>query len=145
MRLMHVNMLLVEDNPADANLIINHFKNSKDDITINHVVDGAEALDYLYQREDYKTASFPDIVILDMNLPKINGMTVLKTMKADDKLKRVPVIVFGTSDDSNEVMEAYKAQANCYIVKPIDYDNLNNTLKRVENFWINIVRLPSKL
>ena len=84
----------------------------------------------------------PDIVILDMNLPKVDGMTVLVTMKDDENLKDIPVIVFGTSDDSKEVKSAYKSHANCYIVKPVDYDNFEHKLEGLVNFWMDIVKLP---
>jgi CheY-like chemotaxis protein len=77
-----------------------------------------------------------------MNLPKIDGMTVLKTIKEDKNLKNIPVIVFGTSQDPIEVKNAYKSRANCYIVKPTDYDDFNDTLKSIENYWINVVKLP---
>lgn len=139
-----VKILLVEDNPADARLVKEYYQDSETDIIIRHVVNGVEALDYLYQRNDYKNASLPDIIILDMNLPKVEGMTVLKTLKEDEILNDIPVIVFGTSDDSKEIKNAYKSHANCYIVKPIDYDNFNEILSSIENFWISLVRLPSK-
>ncbi|MGB9936589.1 MAG: response regulator [Methanobacterium sp.] len=140
-KLVSVKILLVEDNPADSDLILNYFKNS-DDIQIELVVDGAEALDYLYGRKNHVDVSLPDIIILDMNLPKIDGMAVLETIKDYNNLKNIPVIVFGTSNDSEEIKNAYKAHANCYIVKPINFDKLNNILECIENFWTRIVILP---
>jgi CheY-like chemotaxis protein len=136
-------MLLVEDNPADARLIIDHFKNSSTKTDITHIKNGAEALDYIYQKGNYKNAPLPNIIILDMNLPKVEGGIVLETIKNDRNLKNIPVIIFGTSNDSKEVKDAYNSHANCYIVKPIDYDNFNIILNCIENFWINLVKLPS--
>ncbi|MGZ7117315.1 MAG: response regulator [Methanobacterium sp.] len=138
-----VKILLVEDNPADARLITDYFE--KSGTKIKHVTDGAEALDYLYQRGEYQNASLPQIVILDMNIPKVDGMTVLETIKDDENLNKIAVIVFGTSGDSKEVKKAYKSYANCYIVKPIDYDDFENKLESIAEFWLKMVTLPSKL
>ncbi|MGZ7159398.1 MAG: response regulator [Methanobacterium sp.] len=142
--LISAKILLVEDNPADARLIIDYFKKSGSKIKIEHLVNGADALDYLYQKGKYKNTSLPHIIILDMNLPKVEGMTVLKTIKEDKNLINIPVIVFGTSNDPLEVKKAYKLHANCYIVKPLDFDEFNNVLKYIEQFWINLVNLPPK-
>jgi len=138
--LRSVDILLVEDNPADARIVTDYFKSSK--INIKHVTDGSKALDYIYQREDYENASLPDIIILDINLPRLGGMAVLKTIKKDKNLKRIPVIVFGTSGDSKEVKNTYKYDANCYIIKPLDYDHFDIVLGCIEKFWINIATIP---
>ncbi|MGZ7067664.1 MAG: response regulator [Methanobacterium sp.] len=137
-----VKVLLVEDNPADTRLIMDHLRKSEVNIVINHVKDGAEALDCLHQRRCYEDVSLPDVVILDMNLPKVDGMTVLKAIKEDEVFNRIVVIVFGTSDNAKEVKKAYMKRANCYIVKPLDYDHLNDVLSSIEDFWFKYTTLP---
>jgi len=99
-------------------------------------------LEYLYQKGNYKNTSLPDIVILDINLPQVGGMTVLETVKEDERFRVIPVIIFGTSGDQNEVKEAYSDYANCYIVKPVDYDKLSDIMKGIEKFWFEVVTLP---
>ncbi len=142
MVLNSVNVLLVEDNPADTHLIIDYFKDDKSNFKIDCVADGAQALEYLNQKGAYKNVSIPDIIILDMNLPKIEGMEVLKIIKADDNLNKVPVIIFGTSNDPIEIKKAYKNHANCYIVKPLNLDKLEHKLECIKQFWLNIVTIP---
>lgn len=138
-----IGVLLVEDNPADLNLIRGYFRDSGFNLTLEHVVDGAEALNYLYQKEKYENVSLPDIIVLDLNLPKIDGMKVLEIIKDDSNLKKIPVIVFGTSSDPTEVKKAYKNYSNCYIVKPIDFIQFENKLRSIEQFWFEIVTLPN--
>jgi two-component system, chemotaxis family, response regulator Rcp1 len=136
-----MKILLVEDNPADARLFTDFFNDSFN-IKIAHVGDGALALDYLYHKGTYLDVSLPDIIVLDLNLPKIGGMHILELIKEDDKLKKIPVIVLGTSNEPKEIKRAYNSHANCYIVKPIDFDHLRDVLKSIEGFWFNIVTLP---
>ena len=138
--LKFVDILLVEDNPADARIINDYFESSN--VNIKHVTDGFKALDYIYQKGRYKNVSLPDIVFLDINMPKVNGMTVLKTIKKDENLKKIPVIVLGTSGDSKEVKSAYESNANCYITKPIDYDHFDTILGCIEKFWTKIATIP---
>jgi DNA-binding response OmpR family regulator len=107
------------------------------------VSDGAAALDYLYQKKEYENVSLPDIIVLDLNLPKIKGMNVLELIKEDEKFKRIPVIVLGTSDEAGEVRRAYDSYANCYIVKPVDFDHFLEIVRSIERFW-TMVTLPSK-
>jgi CheY-like chemotaxis protein len=137
-----MNFLLVEDNPGDARLFMDYFSDSKSYIKIEYVSDGALALDYLYQKGTYEQVSLPDIIVLDLNLPKIGGMHILDTIKKDADLKKIPVIVLGTSNEAGEVKKAYDSHANCYIVKPIDFNHLMDVLKSIEGFW-TMVTLPS--
>lgn len=137
-----MKILLVEDNPGDARLFKDFFKDSKFNIIVDHVGDGAAALDYLHQKEKYESISLPDIIVLDLNLPKIGGIHILQVIKEDDNLKRIPVIVLGTSNEPGEIKKAYDSHANCYIVKPIDFDHLMGVLKSIEGFWVDIVKLP---
>lgn len=135
-----VKILLVEDNPADARLIIDYFQENCN-IPIKHFNDGTEILDYLFQ-EDVYNGNLPYFIILDLNLPKVNGLDVLKNIKNDSKLRRIPVVVFGTSNDPTEIKEVYKNYATGYIVKPVDFDEFNSTLKRIGRYWLQIVKLP---
>ena len=143
--LKSAKILLVEDNPADARPIIDYFNNSEDSIVIKHLEDGAKCLNYLHQKGNYKNDSLPDIIILDMNLPKIEGMKVLEEIKEDDNLRRIPVIIFGTSNDPLEVKKAYTNFANCYVVKPLDFNRFNKIMKCIDEFWLKTVILPFKL
>jgi DNA-binding response OmpR family regulator len=118
------------------------FNDSKFNIKVEHVGDGALALDYLYQKGAYKGVSLPDIIVLDLNLPKIGGMHILELIKEDNDLKKIPVIILGTSDEADEVKKAYDMHANCYIVKPIDFDHFLEVVKSIETFW-TMVTLPS--
>ena len=137
-----MKVLLVEDNPGDARLFTDFFNDSKFNIKVEHVGDGAAALDYLYQKGAYEGVSLPDIIVLDLNLPKVGGMHILELIKEDDDLKKIPVIILGTSDEAGEVKRAYDMHANCYIVKPIDFDHFLEVVKSIEEFW-TMVTLPS--
>jgi DNA-binding response OmpR family regulator len=136
-----MKILLVEDNPADARLFMDYYSDSKF-IGVDHVSDGARALDYLYQKSEYEGVSLPDIIVLDLNLPKIKGLSVLELIKDDDDLKRIPVIVLGTSDEEEEVKRAYDSYASCYIVKPIDFDHFLEVVRSIEEFW-TMATIPS--
>jgi FOG: CheY-like receiver len=137
-----VEILLVEDNPADVRLITEIFKDFK---TLNkmHVVNnGIEAMDFLYKRGDYQNVSRPDIVLLDLNLPRKDGREVLVEIKEDENLKLIPVIVLTTSSAPEDISETYN-YANSFITKPANLDNFIKVLKSLENFWINMVRRSS--
>ncbi|WP_414469350.1 response regulator [Methanobacterium sp. ACI-7] len=134
-------ILLVEDNPADARIIIDYFK-ANYNVEVKHFTDDVDVLDYLCQNEIYESNVFPDIIILDMNLPKVSGLDVLKKIKTDSKLKRIPVIVFGTSSDHLEIKEVYNNYANGYIIKPIDLDELDDVLRHIAYFWLELTTLP---
>ena len=137
-----MEILLVEDNPADVRLIKEIFKDFK---TLNemHVVNnGIEAMDFLYKRGSYKNVPRPDIVLLDLNLPRKDGREVLVEIKEDENLKLIPVIVLTTSSAPEDISETYN-YANSFITKPANLDNFIKVLKSLENFWINMVRRSS--
>ncbi|MCX5726255.1 MAG: response regulator [Candidatus Saganbacteria bacterium] len=138
-------ILLVEDNPADARLVTEALKEGKVAKKLNHVVDGAEAMDYLRKVGKYKDAPLPDLILLDLNLPKKDGREVLAEVKADENLKRIPVVVLTISRSEEDIMKSYNLHANCYVAKPLELDDFFKVVKSIEDFWLtNIVKLPPK-
>jgi two-component system, chemotaxis family, response regulator Rcp1 len=137
-----VEILLVEDNPADVRLISETFKDFKSRNVINFVKDGAEAMDFLRKRGAYAGMPVPDIIILDLNLPKKTGFEILEEIKKDPGLKQIPVVVLSTSDSDNDIAKAYQLQAACYVTKPVGLDDFIKAVKNIENFWLNTVKLP---
>jgi len=135
-------ILLVEDNPGDIRLTKEALKESKLEILMDVVSDGEEALDFLMQRNKYINAIRPHIILLDLNLPKKNGIEVLKEIKVHDSLKKIPVIVLTTSDAHHDITKAYSAYANCYVLKPVDFDDFAGVIQLIEHFWFNTVKLP---
>ncbi len=139
-----INILLVEDNPGDVRLTQEVLKEGKIKNALHVVMDGEEALDYLNKRGKYTAAETPDLVLLDLNLPKIDGREVLEEIKNTPKLKRIPVIVLTTSDAQADILKMYDNHANCYITKPVDFSQFMNVVKSIEDFWLTIVKLPSQ-
>lgn len=137
-----INILLVEDNPGDVRLTQEVLKEGKIKNTLNIVMDGEEALDYLHKRGKHTAAETPDIVLLDLNLPKIDGREVLAHIKNEPNLKRIPVIVLTTSDAQADILKMYDNHANCYITKPVDFSQFINVVRSIEDFWLTIVQLP---
>ena len=137
-----VEILLVEDNPADVRLIAETFKDFKSRNVINLVKDGVEAMEYLGRRGAHAGAPRPDIIILDINLPKKTGFEILEEIKKDPELKQIPVVVLSTSDSESDIAKAYSLQAACYVTKPVGLDDFIRTVKNIENFWLNTVKLP---
>lgn len=138
-----LNILLVEDNPGDVRLTEEALREAK---IVNRVWvarDGEEAMDFLRQRGEHRDAPRPDLVLLDLNLPKRDGREVLEEVKGDSTLHRIPVIVLTTSSADRDVLLSYDLHANCYIKKPIEYDEFINAVRGIENFWLKIVRLPT--
>ena len=134
-------ILLVEDNPGDIRLTQEALKESQMEIHLDVVSDGEQALDFLMKRNKHVDAILPHIILLDLNLPKKNGIEVLKEVKADEKLKRIPIIVLTTSDADHDISKAYSLHANCYILKPVDFDDFARVIKLVETFWFGTVQL----
>ncbi len=137
-----VEILLVEDNPGDVRLTMEALKEAK---VINHLTvlkDGVEALAFLRRQGQYAKAARPHLILLDLNLPKKDGREVLAEIKADDKLKRIPVVVLTTSQDEQDVLKSYHLHANCYITKPVDLEQFITVVKSIEGFWLGIVVLP---
>ncbi len=137
-----IEILLVEDNNGDVWLTKEAFKDSDKNINIEVVVDGEQALEYLQKRAPYEQRVKPDLILLDLNLPKWDGREVLKKIKSDDELKHIPVIVLTTSNAQHDVRSCYGSHANCFITKPVDYDSFFEIIKNIETFWLNTAVLP---
>ncbi len=138
-----LEILIVEDNPDDAELIIEAMKCTQIRWQSTVIDDGAEALEYLSHVGKYPGVNRPDLIILDLNLPKKDGREVLAQIKSDNMLKRIPVVVLTTSKSERDVLSAYDAHANCYIVKPLNLDQLLNVAKSIES-WLTAIKLPSR-
>jgi len=139
-----VEILLVEDNPGDVRLTQEALKDSKLKNNLYVVNDGLEALSFLHREGKYANAVRPDIIFLDLNLPKKNGRDVLVEIKEDPELKRIPVVILTTSTAEEDIIRTYNSHANCYITKPIDFEQFITVVKKIEDFWFTIVKLPSK-
>jgi CheY-like chemotaxis protein len=139
-----IEVLLIEDNPGDANLTKLALEESKIRINLNVVQDGVEAIKYLRREDMYATATIPDLILLDLNLPKKDGREVLAEIKADRLLRRIPVVVLTTSQAEEDILRAYNLFANCYITKPVDFDRFVKIVQSIEEFWFTIVKLPSE-
>jgi len=137
-----INILLVEDNPGDVILTQEAFIEHQLRNDLHVATDGREALAFLRREAGYEDTPRPDIVLLDLNLPGLNGREVLKEIKSDPALKSIPVVVLTTSADEADICEAYRAHANCFITKPVDLDQFLEAIKTVHTFWIEIVKLP---
>jgi two-component system, chemotaxis family, response regulator Rcp1 len=135
-------ILLVEDSPGDVRLTREALKESKLFTNLYVVRDGAEALTFLRREGEYGDAPRPDIILLDLNLPRLDGRQVLQEIKNDELLKRIPVVVLTTSDNETDVISTYNLHANCYITKPVDFAQFISVVKSIENFWFSIVKLP---
>lgn len=137
-----IHILLVEDNPGDIRLTKEVLKEGKINNELSVVTDGEEALNFLKKQGKYAGINSPDIILLDLNLPKKDGRQVLAEIKSDPQLKLIPVIVLTTSSAENDILGMYAIHANCYITKPVDFDQFINVVHSIENFWLNIVKLP---
>ena len=137
-----VQILLVEDNPGDVRLTMEALKEAKVVNRLTVVKDGIEALSLLRREGPHADAVRPDLILLDLNLPRKDGREVLAEIKADDDLKRIPVVVLTTSQDEQDVLKTYNLYANCYITKPVDLDQFITVVKSIEDFWLGIVVLP---
>ena len=139
-----VEILLVEDNPADVELTIEALKEGKVSNHLNVVMDGIEALVFLRREAAYADAPCPDLILLDLNLPKKSGRETLAEIKQDPELCTIPVVILTTSEAEKDIVESYKLHANCYIKKPVDLEQFITIIKSLENFWFTVVKLPSK-
>ena len=137
-----IEILLVEDNLGDARLAAEALKENKVRNNLHHVVDGVEAMAFLQRRGDYATAPRPDLVLLDLNLPRKDGREVLAEIKENPELRLVPIVVLTTSEAEMDLIKTYDLHANAYIVKPIDLDRFIEVVRAIENFWFTIVKLP---
>jgi two-component system, chemotaxis family, response regulator Rcp1 len=139
-----IEILMVEDNPGDVRLTREALREAKVLNNLHVVEDGEAALDYLYQRGQYSMATRPDLVLLDLNLPKKDGREVLEIIKSDDFLKSIPVVVLTTSHADTDILKAYNLNANCYVTKPVDFTRFTEIVKTIEDFWLTVVTLPPR-
>jgi two-component system, chemotaxis family, response regulator Rcp1 len=139
-----IDILLVEDNPGDVRLAQEALKESKIKNQLFIVEDGVEAMAFLRQQGKYAAVSRPDLILLDLNLPRKSGREVLAEIKSDEKLKRIPVVVLTVSRAEEDILKCYNNYANCYITKPLDFNQFMKITKSIEEFWLTIVRLPPK-
>ena len=137
-----IDILMVEDNPGDARLTREALKESKVYNNLHHVRDGVEAMEFMRKEGAFKDAPTPDIILLDLNLPRKDGRQVLAELKAIPKLKNIPVVVLTTSEAEQDIVKSYELHANCYITKPVDLDKFVEIIHGIENFWLSIVKLP---
>ena len=140
-----IEILLVEDNPGDIRLTEEGFKEAQIKNSVHVVKDGVDALDFVYRRNEYSSAPRPDIVLLDLNLPRKNGDEVLAEMKTDPDLKHIPVVVLTSSKAEEDIVKSYDLHANAFLTKPIDPDEFIGAVRKFEEFWLSVVRLPSEL
>ena len=140
-----IKILLVEDNPGDARLTLEGFKDARIRNNITVVADGVEAMAYLRHQGPYADVALPDLVLLDLNMPKKDGREVLADMKADEALKQIPVLVFTISAAEKDILEAYHLQASAFITKPIDLDEFIRVVKSMKEFWLTVVKLPPEV
>jgi CheY-like chemotaxis protein len=139
-----IDILMVEDNPHDVRLTMEAFKDAKVFNNLSVVSDGEEALKFLRREGEYAGSPRPDLILLDLNLPKKCGREVLEEIKRDPGLKRIPVVVLTTSENEKDIMRAYELHVNAYITKPVDLDQFIKIVEAVEDFWLTVVKLPPK-
>ena len=138
-----VDILLVEDNEGDARLAKEAMRDSKIRNTLHHVTDGEDAMTFLRKAGKHCEAPRPDLILLDLNLPKKDGRQVLAEIKGDESLRRIPVVILTVSSAEEDILKTYNLHANCYITKPIDLDQFMKVVRSVEDFWLTIVKLPN--
>ncbi len=138
-----IHILLVEDNEGDIFLSTEALENSKVNTELSVVRDGKAAIDFLKKEGNYTNAKNPDLLLLDLNLPKRNGFEVLQFIKQDNKLLHIPVIILSTSSAERDINKCYENHANCYITKPVDIESLFSIISKIENFWLSDVKLPT--
>jgi two-component system, chemotaxis family, response regulator Rcp1 len=137
-----IEILLVEDNPGDVRLTKEALREGKVYSNLHTVKDGVEAMEYLRREGKYQDVPRPDIILLDLNLPRKDGREVLEEIKSDDKLKRIPVVVLTTSKAEEDVLRTYNLHANCYVTKPVDLEKFMVVVKTIDMFWLTVVTLP---
>ncbi|KAF0845412.1 response regulator [Nocardia caishijiensis] len=137
-----IDILLVEDDPGDELMTREAFEDNKIGNTLHVVRDGQEALDFLYRNGDYAEAPTPDLILLDLNLPRYDGRQVLEKIKADPELSPIPVVVLTTSAAEEDILRSYKLHANAYVTKPVDLDQFIAAIRQIDEFFVQVVRLP---
>ncbi|WP_216906014.1 response regulator [Nocardia noduli] len=139
-----IDILLVEDDPGDELMTREAFEDNKIGNTLHVVRDGQEALDYLFREGEYADASRPDLILLDLNLPKYDGRQVLEKIRADDELTAIPVVILTTSAAEEDILRSYQLHANAYVTKPVDLEQFVAAIKQIDNFFVYVVRLPRR-
>ncbi len=139
-----IEVLLVEDDPGDELMTREAFEDNKIQNTLHVVRDGEEALDFLFRRGEYTEAPRPDLILLDLNLPKYDGRQVLEKIKSDDDLALIPVVVLTTSSAEEDILRSYKLHANAYVTKPVDLDQFIAAVRQIDDFFVSVVRLPTR-
>ena len=139
-----IEILLVEDSPGDVTLTIEALRDAKVANRLHIARDGEEALRFLRQEGEFADRPRPDLILLDLNMPRKDGREVLADMKADDDLKRIPVVVLTTSQSEDDVAAVYNLSANCYVAKPVDLDQFLGVVRAIDDFWLSLVKLPSE-
>lgn len=142
MSIESVEILLVEDNPGDVDLTLEALEEAKLRNNVHVAADGVEAMEFLRREGPRGDAPRPDLILLDLNMPRMDGREVLRAIKEDPALKRIPVVVLTTSEAEQDVLDAYEHRANAYIVKPVDFEQFLRTIRSLEDFWLTVVRLP---
>jgi two-component system, chemotaxis family, response regulator Rcp1 len=140
-----IEILLIEDNPADIRLTQEAFREARLQNTLHVVQDGVSAMSFIRQTAPFQQAPRPDLILLDLNLPKKDGREVLKEIKSDPHIRTIPVVVLTTSDDEADVLRSYDLHANAYLVKPIDILQFIKMIQTLEDFWLSVVKLPPKV
>ena len=140
-----IEILLVEDSPSDTDLTMEALQEGGIPSNLNHVEDGVEAMAFLGRKNSYADAPRPDLILLDLNLPRKDGREVLSELKSDPDLRTIPVVVLTTSRDDRDIAQVYGLQANCYIAKPVDFDQFVNVVRAIEHFWLEVAILPQTI
>lgn len=138
-----IEILLIEDNPGDVRLTVEALRESKIQNRLHNAKDGMEAVAFLRRKGEYADAPRPDLILLDLNLPKMNGPEVLAEIKEDTALKHIPVVILTGSKDTDDITKTYNLHANCYVTKPIDLEQFIMVVKSISDFWLTIVKLPT--
>lgn len=137
-----IRILMVEDNPADVRLTLEAFKNDKIKNILEVVEDGEEAMAFLRKEGKYDQCQTPDLILLDLNLPLKSGLEVLREIKEDEKLSIIPVVILTSSEQEEDIIKSYTHHANCYVTKPVGLNQFTKVIQSIEDFWVNIVKLP---
>jgi CheY-like chemotaxis protein len=139
-----IDVLLVEDDPGDVLMTREAFEHNKVRNTLTVVADGVSALEYLRKEGEHADASTPDLILLDLNLPRMDGREVLEALKADERLRMIPVVVLTTSEAEDDVVRSYALHANAYVTKPVDFDAFITVVRQIDEFFVEVVRLPQR-
>lgn len=139
-----IQILLVEDSPTDAKLTLTALKHAKVANRVSHVEDGVQAMEFLRRQGEYANAPRPDLILLDLNLPRKDGREVLEELKSDPDLQTIPVVVLTTSQAEQDVLRSYRLHANSYVTKPVNFERFLEVVQSIESFWLNVVVLPVK-